>query len=138
MHQVKDQGLEKGQAEESHPGVGLEWTSSQLRQWSPGGTGAVAFLAPLPTLHEGSGTEWASRFSSRNKEAVAAAAKRVGKPRARARSPSAGRPPNTHTQPRARYARPRLPFHLVYLPASAARPASCARLPTLPLLARMR
>lgn len=104
----------------------------------PGGTGAVAFLAPPPTLHKGSGTEWASRFSSRNKEAVAAAAKRVGKPRARARTASAGRPPNTHA---ARAPSARAPASLSTQStsaASAARRASCARLPTLPLPVRMR
>ncbi|CAN0430587.1 unnamed protein product [Rangifer tarandus platyrhynchus] len=38
----------------------------------PGVAGAVAFPAPPPPLHAGPGAEWASRFSSRNKEAAAA------------------------------------------------------------------
>lgn len=121
----------------SSPSPGRLVSPASLRSL-PGGTGAVAFLAPPPTLHEGSGIEWASRFTSRNKEAVAAAAKRGGEPGARARSASAGRPPYTHG---ARAPATRVPASLPSqstTPASAARPASCARQPTLPLPVRTR
>lgn len=73
-------------------------------------------------------TEWASRFSSGNKEAVAAAAKLVGKPRARARSTSAGRPPQHTRSPRAR---PRLPFYPVHCPCFRC-PSGLVRAPAHP------
>ncbi|XP_047558192.1 translation initiation factor IF-2-like isoform X1 [Lutra lutra] len=46
----------------------------------PRAAGAVAFPAPPPPLRAGPGAEWASRLSSRNKEAAAAAAAERGHP----------------------------------------------------------
>lgn len=119
----------------SSPSPGRLVSPASLRSL-PGGTGAVAFLAPPPTLHEGSGTEWASRFSSRNKEAVAAAAKR-GESLARVPAQLRQAAPPTHAAraPTTRAPASLLPSPRLRLPPPA-RPRARARPPFRSLCAR--